>query len=428
MPRKRGSVRSKHSASEEPPLKKRNEKRFPIESKDKPLCKYGSSCYRKNPEHLANFNHPKTLDTTENQEAIQDEKHHDELQSNQDAKRNAKSVHLEQTEVKVVGSNSDVVEKDKASLSELPASIQEQIKLAFLVDMPEDFYSMWEFLNHMDDKNPSGLLESLLGLELVGPFQLLKREKDNPSNVTESTNSWRFYYDPPEFQTVIVGDKKKGFHLGYFRDSPKEMPCFVGSNTESDGCLIKPTGENLFAAISQVITNGSKTANPFMKTKLQAFQSELVKWANEKEFPLQAHTQRMKDRDKKVVAKTFYGCGIVVPYDKKTKVGYREIPETNANLKKILNKIIKSKTDSERDRNFDPLQELVNNVQYANDECDWGMGLELGLDLLAFGGEALHSTILHLLSVAYDLLERREFIQILKVHLNNRLKLGTVDS
>ena len=54
-------------------------------------------------------------------------------------------------------------------------------------------------------------------------------------------------------------------------------------------------------------------------------------------------------------------------------------------------------------------------LQYANDECDYGMGLELGLDLLAFGGEVFHPTILHLLEVAYDLLERPEFSIILKV-------------
>ena len=28
----------------------------------KPLCKYGSKCYRKNPEHLRRFSHPLTSD------------------------------------------------------------------------------------------------------------------------------------------------------------------------------------------------------------------------------------------------------------------------------------------------------------------------------------------------------------------------------
>ena len=76
---------------------------------------------------------------------------------------------------------------------------------------------------------------------------------------------------------------------------------------------------------------------------------------------------------------------------------------------------MESTTSSEADKNGDALQELVTYVQYANDEMDYGMGLELGLDLLAYGGKVFHPTILHLLSVAYELLEQPEFSVILKV-------------
>lgn len=51
------------------------------------------------------------------------------------------------------------------------------------------------------------------------------------------------------------------------------------------------------------------------------------------------------------------------------------------------------------------------------------MGLELGLDLLAYGGDVFHQTIVHLLSVAYELLERPEYATILKVfhvHCQNK--------
>ena len=84
------------------------------------------------------------------------------------------------------------------------------------------------------------------------------------------------------------------------------------------------------------------------------------------------------------------------------------------NIKKICQRVLNSQTPGE-DKNSDELQQLVTYVQYANDECDFGMGLELGLDLLAYGGKVFHPTILHLLSVAYDLLERPEYITILKV-------------
>ena len=64
--------------------------------------------------------------------------------------------------------------------------------------------------------------------------------------------------------------------------------------------------------------------------------------------------------------------------------------------------------------------ELVTNVQFANDEGDPGMGLELGIDLLVYGGNCLNSTARHLLTVGYTLLDREAFAKIVNAHLNRR--------
>merc|ERR1719211_395922 len=140
-------------------------------------------------------------------------------------------------------------------------------------------------------------------------------------------------------------------------------------------------------------------------------------------FSLEAKTTAMKGRDKKKVATTFHGAGMVVPYDKNSEVGYREIPETTASLKKIFNKIIESQNEENEDvknKAFDALQELVTNVQFANDEGDPGMGLELGIDLLVYGGNCLNSTARHLLTVGYTLLGRETNKTILTAHLLRR--------
>jgi hypothetical protein len=47
----------------------------------------------------------------------------------------------------------------------------------------------------------------------------------------------------------MIDDLSKGFHIGYFRDVPNEMPMFVGSNTESEGCVLTPMSDNLFSAL-----------------------------------------------------------------------------------------------------------------------------------------------------------------------------------
>lgn len=67
-----------------------------------------------------------------------------------------------------------------------------------------------------------------------------------------------------------------------------------------------------------------------------------------------------------------------------------------ANLKKICKAIVDAPTDDERLKAFAPLQEMLTFVQFANDECDYGMGYELGMDLFCYGSHvSTATTILH---------------------------------
>ncbi len=73
----------------------------------------------------------------------------------------------------------------------------------------------------------------------------------------------------------------------------------------------------------------------------------------------------MKARDKLKLSSTFHGAGMVVPYNKDTQVGYREIPETTASLKKILKNVVEAEGQEEKDKAGDVLQELITNVQVS---------------------------------------------------------------
>ncbi|XP_041358264.1 histone PARylation factor 1-like isoform X2 [Gigantopelta aegis] len=306
-----------------------------------------------------------------------------------------------------------------------PLSVKENIKNKFLVDMPDDFYYFWEFCQKEEPSDPCEALMSALGFQLVGPFDILVGKHKNVSkNRRDRTPNflrhWRYYYDPPEFLTVIRGDNKKQLHLGYFRDDPKELPVFVAANCAKDNGIITPRGENLFAAVKYYIDETLKSTEGATKKKLEHLSKSLVEFAKTKNCSLDLKTKNMKARDKKVVCKSFHGAGIVVPVDE-NDIGYREVPETPADLKKMFKKIVDSKSEKERDDNFEPLQELITFIQFANDECDYGEGLELGLDLFTYGGKTFHSTILHLLPMAYELLHRPEFGQIINAHLKNRI-------
>ncbi len=62
---------------------------------------------------------------------------------------------------------------------------------------------------------------------------------------------------------------------------------------------------------------------------------------------------------------------------------------------------------------------MITLVQFANDECDYGMGLELGTDLFCHGSH-FDRVLKHLFPLAYELLGRDEFARIAHEHLKQR--------
>lgn len=124
------------------------------------------------------------------------------------------------------------------------------IKEKFLVEMPEDFYLFYKFCKTLNSNEPLKAFADV-DLLLVGAFDVLagRFKNANDKNPEEYLIHWRYYYDPPEFQTVLKGDDKRGYHIGYFRDSPEEKPVFLANNcAEIDG-IINAMGDNIFAAV-----------------------------------------------------------------------------------------------------------------------------------------------------------------------------------
>ncbi|KAL4230286.1 hypothetical protein ACF0H5_010671 [Mactra antiquata] len=432
----------------------------------KPLCKFGEKCYRKNPQHLKQFRHPKRNadeEDIETKPAKRQKKNYDKNSK----ERKIDDFFGKKTETKTdptdKDDNTEDIESDGGSpyrsdggspygddnhgspsneeasqssvcdddddeveMPESPDDVKENIKQKFLFEMPDDFYLFWEFCKNENSKNPTDALKELTGLKLVGPFDILAGKhkgvtKNSKGKKRNYLLHWRYYYDPPEFQTVIAGDSTTQYHMGYFRDDPNELPALVGTNSAKTDCIITVKGDNLFAAVSSFIDDKlkSKDLNSSSKDKLKKLSGKIKDYAQKNNLSLELKSKRIKEREKKVVCKSFHRCGIVVPVDE-NEVGYREVPETPADLKKMFKKIVDCKSESERDKHFEPLQELITLVQFANDECDYGEGLELGMDLFCYGGEVFHSTVLQLLPLAYMLLNRPEFGKIIEAHLKHR--------
>ena len=60
----------------------------------------------------------------------------------------------------------------------------------------------------------------------------------------------------------------------------------------------------------------------------------------------------------------------------------------------LLTQVVEAETEEERELALDPVQQLVNFVQFANDEGDPGMGLELGMALFCHGGQVASRSLL----------------------------------
>lgn len=318
---------------------------------------------------------------------------------------------------------------DEEEMPPSPSDIRLNIQQKFLFEMPEDFYSFWDLCKSLNSSHPLMAFKDV-GLRLVGPYEVLAGDVHLDNDKRKQSLfllHWRYYYDPPEFQTVLKGDDDKLFHVGYFRDDPKSLPVFLASNCAAKDGVFSQLGENIFGAVNSILSDMKKSANPFLQSKIQRLQKTLQEHANENDFTLETKTQAMKARNRKTVSKTFNGLGLLVPVEKKTEVGYRELIESDANLKRILNKVVNSDRQEDKDKAFDQLQQVITAANIANDECDFGTSVELGLDLFAFGGSELEQSALQLLSTGYSLLGRKEFSKIARVHINHRRKGANLD-
>ncbi|KAF7414494.1 hypothetical protein HZH68_002983 [Vespula germanica] len=413
-------------------------------------CRYGAKCYQKNPLHHNKYKHPpsnKEKEVEDGQKTLIRNKR--KIEEINDDKKEADSVPCKIQKVKTDVSNVDInnledidnIETEKMiddNIEEIkekscassdnsnqtigddsyvilsPNCMKENIKNLFLVQMPEDFYQFYEFCKLISKNTPLMALKSI-HLNLVGPFDILDNKLKSFKNKDKEKylRHWRYYYDPPELQTIIKGEKD-GLHLGYWRDECFEKPIFVVKNKADVNCIIQPVAENIFGAVNVCIEDALKAANLFEKTSISQLQKRLKEFAQEHNITLERKTANMINREKKVVARTFHKAGIIVPYNKKTQLGYRELSVTDKELQQIFKKIDEADTIEERKTAMSKLDEVVRLATIAADECDFGTCLELAHDLFSSGSVHIEKTALQMFSIAYTHLDRPEFLEIIK--------------
>jgi len=239
----------------------------------------------------------------------------------------------------------------------------------YQVPFDEDLTVLWTWCKNKSPRDPCTALYPDLDLKLIGPFKLLSANEDSSTG-----------------------------------DSPDELPSFIVKLSQYSGEL-KVVASNCLDFIRHLCSDKKKLCNTF--TKL----------ASDSSIGVNNVSSVIRERTKRVVCTSLNKIGLVVPVTKvgKDEIGYRPITMTDDELGKMLSKACDESDEGVKDRLLEPLDECVNYIQFANDECDPGMGYELGMSVFCHpSSKSYTGTVEMLLPLAYDLLQRPLYAKIMR--------------
>ena len=185
--------------------------------------------------------------------------------------------------------------------------LQTRFRFAF----PAELSQFWEFTQELA---ASGLAldSSPIGIRLGNLFRAFDR-KNSATNLDELED--RFYKDPPEFITVLLGDTD-GLHWGYYVDEPVNGPSCVAHYYHNDAYQFIVDG-GLFDAVGKHAESVRRSLREYMETDSASAESyrqgiQQVDSILERLVPLMTE----EPAQRAATAPTRDGMGIIVPPDK----------------------------------------------------------------------------------------------------------------
>ena len=293
---------------------------------------------------------------------------------------------------------------------------------------PDNYCFVW----FIPATSTDALLKST-GLQFIGPFTYLAQKCRSPTDAAASTAdsdgkssdaaassaddvplaiAQRFYYDPPEVMAFAWFPAQPPRHWGMYRDDPSEGVLMIVESDAQRGNTFAPMCDGLLGAVMHLVESRAKAATGGDALRIL---NALKRVATAGGYDVTSRVRTL-GRPKAVLAHNFNGMGIVVPYDKATEVGFRPLAYNRAQLLRLLRGALSGDTAQRRS-----LEELRTFAHIANDECDFGNGLQLGLEFWAYDGKLTAAALEHL-SMAYMLLNRGAFGDIIAAHAAARNK------
>jgi hypothetical protein len=303
-----------------------------------------------------------------------------------------------------------------------------QLRSLYGFDFPEDLFRFWEFACRWRPLDPLAGIAEAAGVHLVGPFEVLAGRFDERTPRFSQYLHWRYYSDPPEFFTVLGGGEDPR-HWGYYLDDPAVGEGCIAEYDRDKDSEMCPDSDNLFETLRMQLEERYADC-VFSRSEewwrgdeheatleaIDALRTLLMRYAtgdrpetgDEYFFRYIAPFSARPRRQRRVVAKTRDGMGIVVPMFK-----YWPLPVKDRKLWARLRQ-----DDNPRDLVDEAMQRLRKGFP--------GTALKLGKDLWAFGGEHQTMYAYDLLDAAYEALGRDILRRVLAAHREHR-DLPTVD-
>jgi hypothetical protein len=293
-----------------------------------------------------------------------------------------------------------------------------QLRELYGFDFPDDLFRFWDFATRLRPLEPLLALDEALHIHLAGPFEVLAGRFDRHTPRYSPLLHWRYYLDPPEFFTVLVGDTD-GLHWGYYLDDPRAGEGCLASYYAQDALELSVEGDTLFEAVRLHLEQLARDCEDYRSDdpehaaeyqasleELGQLRRRLVEYAtSERPETGDAYVDRYQGRSrrrKRVVAATQDGMGIVVPAEQ-----YRPLSLKDRRLWDRLWK------------RADPL-DLIQEARQALAEGFPGTALKLGKDLWAIHANIRSDYAWDLLDEAYAALDREVLRDVLQAHRAGR--------
>jgi len=383
----------------------------------KPLCKYDPKCYRTSADHRAQYRH---TDTRDRKSPTPMARPPPATASPPALKRESEPCPARalsgSPKAKKLKSSSPAMEPSTGPCSILPelpplkaepsSSLGEDaLAPLYHLTFPPSVLQLFRIASTSCPKDPLSAFHGYGGWILCGPFDILYGKKTF-ANSHDAWMHYRYPFDPPECLTIAISPTQ---HMVLHWDDPSQLPTLVAVSTGEYEYHLLACGNVVDAMFVACAKHAAKAALP-----------ELQKTFGLLASPESITSACLAYRKKHMVAPTFSKMGILVPYDKKSEVGYRDMMYTDTALKAALKAKNEGVLSRKRQEEFD---EQMRMADISNDESDFGLSLQLGLNLFCYSirdNQVSHEAQRQL-DVAYMLLGRTTFQHILRAHMAHKM-------